>query len=212
MGGRDCPPVFLSPSRSKVRSHEITGCRMVILQKRVPGLTEDTLDRFVTRAKRSAGLRGSVTVLVTTSRELRRLNQRFRGKDTPTDVLSFPPARLAVKGFAGDVAISADIAARNARLLGHSQAEEIKILTLHGVLHLSGYDHETDNGAMRRREELLRRQLGLPLGLIERNSASKILKRRVRRERPQNSRRKAISASASRRRASSGAASRGRGQ
>lgn len=192
-----------------MRAHEIAGCRMVILQKRVPGLTEDTLDRFVTRAKRSAGLRGSVTVLVTTSRELRRLNQRFRGKDIPTDVLSFPPPPLAAKGFAGDVAISADIASQNARRLGHSPAEEIKILALHGVLHLSGYDHETDTGAMARREELLRRQLGLPIALIERNSVPKILKRRVHRERPQGSRRKA---SPSRRRASPESASRGRAQ
>jgi probable rRNA maturation factor len=173
---------------------------MVILQKRVPGLTEDTLDRFVTRAKRSTGLRGSVTVLVTTSRELRRLNQRFRGKDTPTDVLSFPPAYLAAKGFAGDVAISADIAAQNARRLGHSPAEEIKILALHGVLHLAGYDHETDNGTMARREELLRKQLGLPVGLIERNSTSKTLNRGVRRERPRSSRRDVSFSSPSRRR------------
>ena len=185
---------------------------MVILQKRVPGLTEDSLDRFVTRAKRSAGLRGSVTVLVTTSRELRRLNQRFRGKDTPTDVLSFPAAHLAAKGFAGDVAISADIASQNARRLGHSAAEEIKILALHGVLHLSGYDHEADNGTMARREEKLRKQLGLPVGLIERNSKSKILKRRVRREQPQSSRRKASSTSDTRRNASLAPASRGRGR
>jgi probable rRNA maturation factor len=182
---------FFLFSESTVRLHAIIGCRMVILQKRVPGLTEDTLDRFVTRAKRSVGLRGSVTVLVTSSRELRRLNQRFRGKDTPTDVLSFPALRLAAKRFAGDVAISADIASQNARRLGHSPAEEIKILALHGVLHLAGYDHETDNGAMARREERLRRQLRLPVGLIERNSAPKILKRTVRRERPQSSRRDA---------------------
>lgn len=188
-----------------MRSHEIAGCRMVILQKPVPGLTADTLDRFVTRAKRSAGLRGSVTVLVTTSRELRRLNQRFRGKDAPTDVLSFPPPPLAAKGFAGDVAISADIASQNAQRLGHSPAEEIKILALHGVLHLSGYDHETDNGAMARREELLRRQLGLPIALIERNSSPKTLNRRVRRERSQSSRRKAAS-----QRSSPESASRGR--
>ena len=187
-------------SGSKVRSYETIRCRMVILQKRVPGLTEDTLDRFVTRAKRGTGLRGSVTVLVTTSRELRRLNQRFRGKDTPTDVLSFPPAHLGAKGFAGDVAISADIAAQNARRLGHSPAEEIKILALHGVLHLSGYDHETDKGTMARREERLRSQLGLPVGLIERNSTSKILNRGVRRERPRSSRRDASSSSPSRRR------------
>lgn len=145
---------------------------MVILQKRVVGLTEDALDRFVLRAKRVAGLRGSVTVLVTSSRELRRLNQQFRGKDKPTDVLSFPPSPLAAKGYAGDLAISAEIASQNARRLGHSPAEEVKILALHGVLHLRGYDHEIDSGKMARKEEELRRQLGLPIALIERNKAS----------------------------------------
>jgi probable rRNA maturation factor len=73
------------------------------------------------------------------------------------------------KGFAGDIAISADIAAENAKQLRHSAAEEVKILALHGVLHLAGYDHERDNGKMAHREEQLRKSLGLPLGLIERN-------------------------------------------
>jgi probable rRNA maturation factor len=110
------------------------------------------------------------------------------------------------------VAISADLAAQNARRLGHSPAEEIKILALHGVLHLSGYDHETDKGTMARREELLRKRLGLPVGLIERNSTSKILNRRVRREQPQSSRRKASSTSDTRRNASLAPASRRRGR
>ncbi len=164
---------------------------MVILQKRVAGLTEDALDRFVARAKRVAGLRGSVTVLVTSNRELHRLNQRFRGKDKPTDVLSFPPDPLAARGFAGDVAISAEMAAQNARRLGHSTAEEIKILTLHGVLHLSGYNHENDTGQMARKEQELRQQFGLPVALIERNktAASKVFNRRVRGEKPQRRRR-----------------------
>jgi probable rRNA maturation factor len=143
---------------------------MVIMQKRVAGLNEDSLDRFVARAKRTAGLRGAVTVLVTTSRELRRLNVRFRGKDKPTDVLSFPAQIISSSRFAGDVAISADIAAQNARRLGHSAAEEVKILVLHGVLHLAGYDHETDNGRMARREAQMRKQLGLPDALIERSA------------------------------------------
>jgi probable rRNA maturation factor len=142
---------------------------MVILQRRVTGLQEDALDRFVTRAKRAVRLRGSVTVLVTSSRELRRLNQRFRGKDNPTDVLSFPAPPLSVGRFAGDVAISAEIAKENARRLGHSAADEIKVLTLHGVLHLAGYDHEHDAGEMARKERRLRKQLGLPTALIERN-------------------------------------------
>jgi probable rRNA maturation factor len=77
-----------------------------------------------------------------------------------------------MQGFAGDVAISAEIAARNAHSLGHSVAEEIRILTLHAVLHLAGYDHERDNGEMDRKEQRLRKSLGLPAGLIERSGRS----------------------------------------
>jgi probable rRNA maturation factor len=96
------------------------------------------------------------------------LNRRFRGKNKPTDVLSFPAIPGLMRGFAGDVAISAEIAARNARRLGHTAAEEIEILALHAVLHLAGYDHEQDNGEMERKEAHLRKSLGLPVGLIER--------------------------------------------
>jgi probable rRNA maturation factor len=74
--------------------------------------------------------------------------------------------------YAGDIAISAEIAANNARSLGHTAAEEIKILVLHGILHLRGYDHERDDGRMARREEKLRRELRLPIGLIERASGA----------------------------------------
>ncbi len=97
------------------------------------------------------------------------MNRRFRGKDQPTDVLSFPPAPGLVNGLAGDIAISADIARQNARRLGHSTVQEIKILALHGVLHLAGYDHEHDQGRMATKEVDLRRLLSLPQGLIERN-------------------------------------------
>lgn len=108
-------------------------------------------------------------MLVTSSREMRRLNQRFRQNDTPTDVLSFPAISAGGNGFAGDIAISADIAAENAQRLGHSAAAEIKILALHGVLHLAGYDHERDHGRMAGKEARLRRILALPVALIERN-------------------------------------------
>jgi probable rRNA maturation factor len=156
---------------------------MVILQKRVAGLNEGSLDRFVARAKRAAGLRGAVTILVTSSGELRRLNHRFRGKDKPTDVLSFPAEMMSRGRFAGDVAISADIAAQNARRFGHSPAEEVKVLALHGLLHLVGYDHEADNGIMAKREGRLREQLGLPVALIERNQKAPVPSRRTRRQR-----------------------------
>jgi probable rRNA maturation factor len=106
------------------------------------------------------------------------LNSRFRKKDIPTDVLSFPaPHNLADK-ISGDIAISAEIAQDNAKCLGHSGIEEIQILVLHGVLHLAGLDHERDNGEMARKEMRLRRTLGLPTGLIERTSSPSTAKSR----------------------------------
>jgi probable rRNA maturation factor len=143
---------------------------LVIFQKRVPDLTELALDRFVARARRAAGLQGTVNVLLTSSNEMKSLNCRFRGKDKPTDVLAFPADPSAQKQFAGEIAISAEIASQNARVLGHSPAQEIKILVLHGVLHLRGYDHECDNGQMASREKHLRAKLDLPVALIERTT------------------------------------------
>lgn len=144
----------------------------IIFRHRVPGLTEQGLARFVRRASRAVGLTGMVTVLVTGDRHMRQLNYRFRGKDRPTDVLSFVPAS-AVAGVSGDVAISRGMASRNARALGHSVAEEIRILVLHGILHLAGFDHERDQGQMADKELKLRRRLGLEIGLIERGSAAR---------------------------------------
>jgi len=147
--------------------------KLVVFQKRVADLTEFALARFVARARRAAALKGAVDVLVTSNAEMKSLNRRFRGKDRPTDVLSFPRAREdARKQFAGEIAISADIAARNARALGHSPAQEVKILVLHGILHLRGYDHERDRGEMAARERQLRALLGLPAGLIDRTMAT----------------------------------------
>ena len=145
---------------------------MVIFQKRVADLTDLALARFVARARRAAGLKGAVNVLITTGAKMKSLNRRFRGKDKPTDVLSFPAEPRPQKPFAGEIAISADLATQNARDLGHSPAQEVKILVLHGILHLRGYDHECDNGQMARREKQLRAKLYLPLGLIERASTS----------------------------------------
>jgi probable rRNA maturation factor len=142
---------------------------LVIFQKRVPDLTDLALNRFITRARRAAALKGLVNVLITSSAEMKSLNRCFRGKDKPTDVLSFPAEPGAQKQFAGEIAISADMASQNARMLGHSPAAEVKILVLHGILHLRGYDHECDNGQMARREKQLRAKLRLPLGLIERS-------------------------------------------
>lgn len=150
---------------------------LVILQKKVPGLSENSLARFVVRARRAAGLRGAVNVLVTGGTVVRTLNRNFRHQDKSTDVLSFPSslanAASSSKTPAGDIAISADIAISNSSRLGHSAAQEVKILTLHGILHLAGFDHESDNGRMARKESSLRRELGLPDGLIERARAAR---------------------------------------
>lgn len=154
---------------------------MVILKKRVAGLSEAALTNFLLRARRASHLAGKVSVLVTGNQELRTLNQKFRGKDKPTDVLSFPALPGTANGLAGDIAISADLAASNAHRLGHDPADEIKILLLHGVLHLAGYDHEHDHGEMARKEQKLRLALGLPVGLIERTGdRNSCLPRRLR--------------------------------
>jgi probable rRNA maturation factor len=108
------------------------------------------------------------------------LNARFRAKDRATDVLSFPVGSGA-NDFAGDIAISLDIAADNARRLGHSVSEEIRILILHGILHLAGYDHEKDQGEMARKEFLLRRRFALPTALIERGSKPSLRKKSAKR-------------------------------
>jgi probable rRNA maturation factor len=110
----------------------------------------------------------SFCVLVTSDDELRRLNRDFRGKDQPTDVLSFPAPDPS--GYLGDLAISVHRAAQQARDFGHDTETEIAILMLHGLLHLLGHDHESDRGRMRKLEANLRFQLGLPTGLIERAS------------------------------------------
>jgi probable rRNA maturation factor len=131
-------------------------------------LSRAGLTSFLNRARAAVGLPGEVEVLLSDDPTLRRLNKSFRGKNKSTDVLSFPtPAEIAY-AQAGDLAISLETAARQAATYGHSLRDEVRILILHGLLHLSGLDHETDNGEMAAREATLRRQLRLPNTLIER--------------------------------------------
>jgi probable rRNA maturation factor len=133
-------------------------------------LSTPTLTRFLTRARAAVGVKGAVDVLLSGDPTLRHLNKTFRKKNKPTDVLSFPaPSAFAAK-HAGDLAISLETAARQAATHGHPLPDEIKILILHGLLHLSGEDHETDNGEMAAREAILRRELRLPATLIERTT------------------------------------------
>jgi probable rRNA maturation factor len=121
---------------------------------------------FAARLRTEVAAGRSFTCLITRDDELQRLNRQFLDKDYPTDVLSFPSG--ARDGMLGELAISVDRAAAQASEQGHRVEDEIRILMLHGVLHLTGMDHAGDRGRMRRAETRWRRFFGLPAGLIER--------------------------------------------
>jgi probable rRNA maturation factor len=141
------------------------------------------------RAIAPARARGTVSVAVVSDQRVRALNRQYRGIDHATDVLSFPAEDVGsfqgrrnagLKGpryitrpepratSLGDIVIARGVARRQARDAGHSELTEWRVLALHGLLHLLGYDHEHDSGRMRRVERRLRRQGGLPDGLIDR--------------------------------------------
>jgi probable rRNA maturation factor len=134
------------------------------------------LHGFVSRAKTAIELHGEISVFLATDATIRTLNREYRKKDKATDVLSFPVdadhLHVAPKQ-AGDLAISLDTARKQAEEHGHTLQIEVKILLLHGLLHLAGYDHETDKGRMARRERVLREQFDLPAGLIQRSGRAK---------------------------------------
>ena len=112
-----------------------------------------------------ASAKGDLSIAIVSDRRMRALNRQFRGKDAVTDVLSFPSEE---RGFLGDIVIAAGVSNRQAKDAGHSAQTEVKGLALHGLLHLLGYDHETDDGKMARVEARLRKKAGLKEGLIER--------------------------------------------
>ncbi len=127
-------------------------------QRRV-SVDEDDLSVFLVRLRSVLRLPPeSFSAVLVSDRRIRELNRRYRKRSAATDVLSFP---LRENGYLGEVVISASTARRQARRYRHRVEEEVKLLLLHGVLHLLGYDHETDRGQMARREHTLRRRLGL---------------------------------------------------
>lgn len=140
---------------------------------------ERGLARWLT-AVAPASARGVVSIAVVSDARVRALNRQYRGKDAPTDVLSFPVTddgalvpsaprgALRVVPHLGDIAIARGVARRQAKRAGHAERIELRVLALHGLLHLLGYDHETDDGQMARAERRLRRKGGLREGLIER--------------------------------------------
>jgi len=140
-----------------------------------PGRAAVGLGRWLSAVAPSTAV-GEVTIALISDARMRRLNRLYRGVDAPTDVLSFPPGELVADGradarssvFLGDLAIALGVARGQAQAFGHSLGTELRILALHGLLHLLGYDHERDRGTMRRLENELRRRAGLPTGLISR--------------------------------------------
>jgi probable rRNA maturation factor len=138
----------------------------VIYEKVPHSLRRRELNAFAWTVCRRVAQDRRFCCLLTDDEALRRMNRRFRGLDEPTDVLSFPVATPG--GELGDIAISVERAREQAAEYGHDLMTEIRVLLLHGVLHLLGHDHASDGGKMRRMEARWRWQLGLPEGLVER--------------------------------------------
>ena len=115
------------------------------------------LQRVLDGAAEALRVRGEMSLVLAGDRLLHRLNREYRGKDRPTDVLSFP-GEGGEEGL-GDVVISVETAERNARSGGRTLARELDVLALHGFLHVLGYDHEADDGTMNRLERRLRKRL-----------------------------------------------------
>jgi probable rRNA maturation factor len=165
---------------SNTRSRESPKPDTILNRQRTLRVPVRQLEAFIARARRKLRLPpGSLTVCLVTDAAIAKWNRAYRHKEGPTDVLSFPaedepPPRAISKPrtasrrtlaspnrYLGDIAIAPAVARRNARRFGRTFSQEMPILILHGMLHLMGYDHETDTGQMDRRERRLRRELGL---------------------------------------------------
>lgn len=139
-------------------------------RQRTIAFDEMEFDRFIQGIGRQVARGQEFAIVIGSDESLRDANRRFRGNRGVTDVLSFPDGE---NGRLGDILISAAQAARQAARFGHNVEDELKILALHGLLHLLGYDHETDDGRMRRVEKRWRRKLGLPHSLTERGAGER---------------------------------------
>jgi rRNA maturation RNase YbeY len=164
-------PVLLG----EMRTRRGVGVRAIENHQRGVRVEIGPLEEFLQNIREEIGLGPEcVAVRLIGDAEMARLNETYRKKKGPTDVLSFPAAEDSAKPgtlkqqvrkargeFLGDIAISPRVARRNAKSLGRRLPEELKVLILHGVLHLLGYDHETDRGEMERIERRLRRKMGI---------------------------------------------------
>ncbi len=144
----------------------------IVFRRRPADVRPQALESFARKLQAQVARGRVFDCVITGDAELRRLNREFRGEDHATDVLSFPAAQAGSRGgppaHLGDLAISVARAREQARRNGHSTEQEVRILMLHGLLHLMGMDHENDSGSMAQAERRWRERLGLPNGLIER--------------------------------------------
>jgi probable rRNA maturation factor len=146
------------PAASATIAPAAGGLRVLVLDRqRTRRVDRARILRVLQAAARALRVDGEVSLVLTGDRALRALNARYRGQDAPTDVLSFPGGG-GEEGL-GDIVISVETAARNAKSLGRTLPRELDVLALHGFLHVLGYDHETDGGTMDRLEARLRRRL-----------------------------------------------------
>ena len=164
------------PALTSTAAKQMSAPSHLTLKKNLRLPSARALSRFLTEAQLAVRLKGEITVLLTTDAAIRKLNRQFRNKNKATDVLSFPAEGIGAEGIVGDLAISVPTALRQSIEQDHSLSTEIKVLILHGLLHLAGHDHEADTGQMARRERLLRARLALPEGLIERTKVGPDLK------------------------------------
>jgi probable rRNA maturation factor len=164
--------------------NRLTSGPAILNRQRRVRVSVQNLEEFIARARRALGLPDeSFTICLVSDTEMASWNLAYRGKKSSTDVLSFPlnrkgpigrkpssrrdrepfsiPSLLSADPYIGDIAIAPAVARRNAKSWGRTLEDEMRILILHGMLHLLGYDHETDTGQMDRREHRLRRALGL---------------------------------------------------
>jgi probable rRNA maturation factor len=148
--------------------------KMILNKQRKVRLVARPLQEFLRRTQRELKIANSeITIAFVSDAEMARWNENYRKKKGPTDVLSFPATAGASQKFAaranlakravilGDIAIAPETAKRYAKKNGRTLSSEIRVLMLHGVLHLMGYDHESDQGQMNRIERKLRRRLGI---------------------------------------------------
>jgi probable rRNA maturation factor len=164
--------IFGSRTRKNLPDPILSKLSVIVTDERGRPVPAGGLARWLTRVA-PARARGAVGIALVSDARVRALNREYRGHDFPTDVLSFPISQesfSAASSYLGDIVIARGVARRQAHAVGHDEPTELRVLALHGLLHLLGYDHERDRGTMARVERRLRRKGGLAQGLLDRET------------------------------------------